>query len=169
MNKKKDLLEMFLTLLKIGLFTFGGGYAMLALLESELVSKKKWLEKDEFLDMVAIAESTPGPIAINSATYIGYKKGGVLENPTAFGINGNNLMVGGEAGAEAVAPIDVLQGYVANAVASQNAGLITFLEQILNAILMMDENMGGSLREALEGTSLKINNREFGRLVRTVV
>jgi len=98
-----------------------------------------------------------------------YKKGGVLENPTAFGINGNNLMVGGEAGAEAVAPIDVLQGYVANAVASQNAGLITVLEQILNAILMMDENMGGSLRDALEGTSLKINNREFGRLVRTVV
>lgn len=83
MNKKKELLEMFLTLLKIGLFTFGGGYAMLALLESELVSKKKWMEKDEFLDMVAIAESTPGPIAINSATYIGYKKGGVLGSAIA--------------------------------------------------------------------------------------
>ena len=83
MNKKKDLLEMFLALLKIGLFTFGGGYAMLALLESELVSKKKWMEKDEFLDMVAIAESTPGPIAINSATYIGYKKGGVLGSAIA--------------------------------------------------------------------------------------
>ena len=69
---------MFLTLFKIGLFTFGGGYAMLALLESELVEKKKWIDKDEFLDMVAIAESTPGPIAINCATYVGYKRAGVL-------------------------------------------------------------------------------------------
>ena len=78
MNKKKDLFEMLLTFFKIGLFTFGGGYAMLALIESELVEKKKWIEKEEFLDMVAIAESTPGPIAINSATYIGYKRAGVL-------------------------------------------------------------------------------------------
>ena len=59
---------------KIGLFTFGGGYAMIALLENEFVEKQKFLEKDEFLDVVAIAESTPGPIAINMATYIGYKK-----------------------------------------------------------------------------------------------
>ena len=64
-------------MLKIGLFTFGGGYAMIALLENEFVSKKKWLDKDEFLDMAAIAESTPGPIAINAATYIGYKNSGV--------------------------------------------------------------------------------------------
>lgn len=78
MKKAKELFELFITLFKIGLFTFGGGYAMLALLESELVEKKKWLEKDEFLDMVAIAESTPGPIAINCATYVGYKRGGVL-------------------------------------------------------------------------------------------
>ncbi len=63
---------------KIGLFTFGGGYAMIALIENEFVSKKKWIEKDEFFNMVAIAESTPGPIAINSATYIGYKMSGVL-------------------------------------------------------------------------------------------
>ena len=63
-------------MLKIGLFTFGGGYAMIALIENEMVSKKKWIEKEEFLDMVAIAESTPGPIAINSATYIGYKVAG---------------------------------------------------------------------------------------------
>ena len=83
MKKKNGLLEMFLTLFKIGLFTFGGGYAMLALLESELVSKKKWMEKEEFLDMVAIAESTPGPIAINSATYIGYKRAGVLGSAVA--------------------------------------------------------------------------------------
>ena len=70
----KRYLSLFFTMLKIGLFTFGGGYAMLALLESEFVEKKKYLEKDEFLDMVAIAESTPGPIAINAATYIGYKQ-----------------------------------------------------------------------------------------------
>ena len=69
----KKLFSLFLTFFKIGAFTFGGGYAMIALLENEFVSKKKWLEKDEFLDMVAIAESTPGPVAINSATYIGYK------------------------------------------------------------------------------------------------
>ena len=83
MKKIKILLEMFLTLFKIGLFTFGGGYAMLALLESELVEKKGWLEKEEFLDMVAIAESTPGPIAINSATYIGYKRAKVIGSAAA--------------------------------------------------------------------------------------
>ena len=65
-------------MLKIGLFTFGGGYAMIALLENEFVAKKKWLDKDEFLDLAAIAESTPGPIAINAATYIGYKIGGLF-------------------------------------------------------------------------------------------
>ena len=70
----KKYLDLFFTMLKIGLFTFGGGYAMIALLQNEFVEKKKYLEKDEFLDMVAIAESTPGPIAINAATYIGYKK-----------------------------------------------------------------------------------------------
>ena len=78
MCKPKQLLLLFLTMLKIGLFTFGGGYAMIALLENELIAKKKWIAKDEFLDMVAIAESTPGPIAINAATYIGYKMAGVL-------------------------------------------------------------------------------------------
>ncbi len=83
MKKGKTILELFLTLFKIGLFTFGGGYAMLALLEGEVVSKKKWIEKEEFLDMVAIAESTPGPIAINSATYIGYKRAGVLGSAAA--------------------------------------------------------------------------------------
>ena len=72
------LLDLFLTFAKIGLFTFGGGYAMIALLENEFVTKREWLDKDEFLDMVAIAESTPGPIAINAATYIGYKSGGFL-------------------------------------------------------------------------------------------
>jgi len=79
----RKYLNLFLTMFKIGLFTFGGGYAMIALLESEFVSKRKWIEKDEFLDMVAIAESTPGPIAINAATYIGYKMLGVLGSLTA--------------------------------------------------------------------------------------
>ena len=71
------LLKLFWTFFKIGLFTIGGGYAMIALLENEFVSKKRWLDRDEFLDVAAIAESTPGPIAINAATYIGYKNGGV--------------------------------------------------------------------------------------------
>ena len=78
MKKRSLLLSLFLTMMKIGLFTFGGGYAMLALLEDEVVSKRKWLDKDEFLRMTAIAESTPGPIAINAATYIGYKQARVL-------------------------------------------------------------------------------------------
>lgn len=69
----KKYFELFLTMFKIGLFTFGGGYAMIALLENEFVEKKKYVGKEEFLDMVAIAESTPGPIAINSATYLCYK------------------------------------------------------------------------------------------------
>ncbi|MDR3976887.1 MAG: chromate transporter, partial [Gemmiger sp.] len=72
----KLICSLFITFLKIGAFTFGGGYAMIALLENEFVEKKKWLEKSEFLDMVAVAESTPGPVAINSATYIGYKIAG---------------------------------------------------------------------------------------------
>ena len=72
MGRRKQCMQLFFTMLKIGLFTFGGGHAMIALLENELVSRKNWLDKDEFLDIVAIAES-PGPIAINAATYIGYK------------------------------------------------------------------------------------------------
>ena len=77
-GKIKGYLWLVLTMLKIGLFTFGGGYAMIALLENEFVEKKKWLEKDEFFFFVAIAESTPGPIAINAATYIGYKNAGII-------------------------------------------------------------------------------------------
>ena len=69
----KSLGTLFFTFFKIGLFTFGGGYAMIALLEEEFIQRRKWLDKDEFLDMTAIAESTPGPVAINSATYLGYK------------------------------------------------------------------------------------------------
>ena len=76
MSKTKEL---FWTFFKIGAFTFGGGYAMVALLQNEFVEEKKWVTKEEFLDMVAIAESTPGPVAVNSATYIGGcgRRGGV--------------------------------------------------------------------------------------------
>ena len=77
-ERLKSLWCLFITMLKIGLFTFGGGYAMIHLLENEFVSKKKWIEEDEFMDLVAIAESTPGPIAINCSTYIGYKKEKIL-------------------------------------------------------------------------------------------
>ncbi len=72
-QEAKSLGTLFFTFFKIGLFTFGGGYAMIALLEEEFIQRRKWLDKDEFLDMAAIAESTPGPVAINSATYLGYK------------------------------------------------------------------------------------------------
>ena len=72
-QEAKSLGTLFFTFFKIGLFTFGGGYAMIALLEEEFIQRRRWLDKDEFLDMTAIAESTPGPVAINSATYIGYK------------------------------------------------------------------------------------------------
>lgn len=75
--KAQSLGTLFFTFFKIGLFTFGGSYAMIALLEEEFIQRRRWLDKDEFLDMTAIAESTPGPVAINSATYLGYKLAGV--------------------------------------------------------------------------------------------
>lgn len=75
---KASLGELFGLFFKIGAFTFGGGYAMIALISKETVEKRQWLTPSEFLDLVAIAESTPGPIAINSATYIGYKMHGFL-------------------------------------------------------------------------------------------
>lgn len=77
------LLELFLTFLKIGLFTFGGGYAMIANIREVVVEKKKWLTEDELLQVITIAESTPGPIAINMATYVGYKQKGVAGSACA--------------------------------------------------------------------------------------
>lgn len=77
-NDYSKIATLFLTFLKIGAFTFGGGYAMIALLETEFCVRKNWLDKKEFLDMTAISESTPGPTAVNSATYIGYKIGGAF-------------------------------------------------------------------------------------------
>ena len=76
MDKIKRVISLFFAFFKIGLFTFGGGYAMLALMEAELCSRREWITKDEFLDVAAIAESTPGPIAINAATFIGYRRAG---------------------------------------------------------------------------------------------
>ncbi len=70
------LLDLFLTFAKIGAFTFGGGYAMLSLLDCEIIEKKGWLTSDELSDLTVVAESTPGPIAINCSTYTGYKQAG---------------------------------------------------------------------------------------------
>ncbi len=70
-------LSLFLTFAKIGLFTFGGGYAMIPLIQREAAEKKGWVTQEDLLDVVAIAESTPGPIAINAATFIGRKTAGV--------------------------------------------------------------------------------------------
>ena len=69
-------LNLFLTFMKIGAFTFGGGYAMSPLIQREVVEEKKWINESELMDMIAIAESTPGPIAINSATFVGHHVGG---------------------------------------------------------------------------------------------
>jgi chromate transporter len=71
------LLDLFLTFAKIGLFTFGGGYAMISLIENSCVAKKQWITHDEMMNVTVIAESTPGPIAINCATFVGYKQKGL--------------------------------------------------------------------------------------------
>ena len=71
-------LELFLTFLKIGAFTFGGGYAMIPLIQREVCENKKWLTEDDILEVVAIAESTPGPIAINAATFVGSRTAGTI-------------------------------------------------------------------------------------------
>ena len=67
------LLKLFIAFFKIGAFTFGGGYAMIPIIEKEVVDKNHWLSKEEFMDMLAVVQSLPGPIAINSSVYIGYK------------------------------------------------------------------------------------------------
>ncbi len=77
-EKWKTVLQVFLSFLKIGGFTFGGGYAMIPLIQKEAVEKRHWVTDDDILDIITIAESTPGPIAINSATFVGYKAAGVL-------------------------------------------------------------------------------------------
>ena len=78
-NEKKSriLLQLFITFMKIGTFTFGGGYAMIPLIQRETVVKRKWVDDEDILNIVAIAESTPGPIAINTSTFVGYRVGGL--------------------------------------------------------------------------------------------
>lgn len=85
--KKKILLDLMMTFMKIGLFTFGGGYAMISMIEHNCVEKKKWISHDDMMNVTVIAESTPGPIAINCATFVGYQQAGFLGSLAAtFGI-----------------------------------------------------------------------------------
>ncbi len=74
----RAVLELFITFFKIGLFTFGGGYAMISQIKENVVEKHKWLTDDELVQIIAIAEATPGPIAINMATFVGFKRKGIL-------------------------------------------------------------------------------------------
>ena len=76
--KLKVLWQVFLSFFKIGAFTFGGGYAMIPLIQKEAVETRHWVTDEDILEVIAIAESTPGPIAINSATFVGYKAAGIL-------------------------------------------------------------------------------------------
>ena len=86
-EKLKRMWQLFVTFFKIGGFTFGGGYAMIPLIQKEAVEKHKWVTDDDILEIIAIAESTPGPIAINSATFVGYRTCGVLGAACAtFGV-----------------------------------------------------------------------------------
>lgn len=80
MKRKEEnkVIGLFLEFLKIGAFTFGGGYAMIPMIQREIVQKKKWISDEDILDIVAIAESTPGPIAVNSATFVGYHVAGFM-------------------------------------------------------------------------------------------
>ncbi|MBS3873364.1 MAG: chromate transporter [Firmicutes bacterium] len=75
--------ELFVSFFRIGLFSFGGGYAMIPLIEREVVRNQAWLTAQQFIDILAVAEITPGPIAINSATFVGYKMGGLFGGTAA--------------------------------------------------------------------------------------
>ena len=75
-SRRSQLLPLFLTFLKIGAFTFGGGYAMIPIIQREAVENRRWITDDDILEIIAIAESTPGPIAINSATFVGSRVAG---------------------------------------------------------------------------------------------
>ena len=80
---KVSLFDLFFTFFKLGLFTFGGGYAMIANIRDIVLEQKKWLTEEELFQVITIAESTPGPIAINLATYVGYQKHGALGSACA--------------------------------------------------------------------------------------
>lgn len=79
----KNVWKLFTTFFKIGAFTFGGGYAMIPLIQKEAVEKNDWVTDEDILEIIAIAESTPGPIAINSATFVGYRTAGVMGSVAA--------------------------------------------------------------------------------------
>lgn len=77
-SKASKCWDLFLIFFKIGVFTFGGGYAMISLIDDECVVKKNWITADELMEVTIVAESTPGPIAINCATFVGYRQAGIL-------------------------------------------------------------------------------------------
>lgn len=82
-EKILNCLKLFIVFLKIGAFSFGGGYAMIGIIQNEIVEKRKWIRQSEFFEVVVIAESTPGPISVNVATYVGYKVAGILGSSLA--------------------------------------------------------------------------------------
>ncbi len=87
LKRDNTVFRLFTTFFKIGAFTFGGGYAMIPMIQKETVENKKWLSNEDILDIVAIAETTPGPIAVNAATFVGYKTSGVVGAVAAtFGV-----------------------------------------------------------------------------------
>lgn len=94
----------------------------------------------------------------------------VMTKPTAFGYNPatGSIMAGGEKGSEVVSGTNTLMNMIAGAVASQNGDLVAVLWKIFDAIMTLDANMGGNMREALEGVGLNVNQREFARLVKAV-
>ena len=75
--ERTTLFELFRSFFKIGLFTFGGGYAMVPLIEAEIIERRRWLPQGEFLDLLTLAQSSPGPIAVNTSVFIGYKVRGL--------------------------------------------------------------------------------------------
>ena len=83
----KKIVPLFWSFLKIGAFTFGGGYAMIPLIEKEIIARRGWLEKDHFLELLSLAQSVPGPIALNTSVFVGYKVGGYAGAAAAmFGV-----------------------------------------------------------------------------------
>lgn len=82
-GRNRTIAQLFSSFFRIGLFTFGGGYAMIPLIEREAVDRRGWIKREDILDILAISESTPGPLAINSATFVGYKVAGVVGSTLA--------------------------------------------------------------------------------------
>ena len=74
----KKIWQMFISFFKIGAFTFGGGYAMIPIIEEEVVNKRKWITKEEFMDILVVSQSFPGAMAVNCSTFVGYKIGGII-------------------------------------------------------------------------------------------